>query len=70
MTRRTISIDEKIEKAKESVERSKAKYDAAVDELKNLMAKRDELKKEELITAIMNSSKSYDEILKFLKKDM
>lgn len=70
MTRRIISIDEKIEKAKESVERSKAKYDAAVDDLENLMAKRDELKKEELITAIMNSSKSYDEILKFLKNDM
>ena len=33
MTRRIISIDEKIEKAKESVERSKAKYDAAVDDL-------------------------------------
>ena len=70
MARRTISIDEKIEKAKESVERSKAKYDAAVDELENLMSKRDELKKEELIAAIMSSSKSYDEILKFLKNDI
>lgn len=70
MARRTISIDEKTEKVKESVERSKARYDAAVDELENLTAKRDELKKEELIAAIMSSSKSYDEILKFLKNDI
>ncbi len=70
MARRSISIDEKIEKAKASVERSKAKYDDAVDELKNLMAKRDELKKEELIAAIMSSTKSYEEILKFLKTDI
>lgn len=70
MARRTISIDEKIERAKESVERSKAKYDAAVNELEVLMTKKDELKKEELITAIMNSSKSYDEILKFLRNDI
>ena len=71
MTRITIFVDEKIEKAKESVERSKAKYDdAAADELENLMAKRDEMKKEELITVIMSSSKSYDKILKFLNNDM
>lgn len=71
MARRTIiSIDEKIEKAKASVERLKAKYDAAVDELNNLMAKRDELKKEELITAIISSNKSYDEILNFIKNDI
>jgi len=46
------------------------KYAAAVNELESLMAKRDELKKEELIAAIMNSSKSYDEILKFIKNDI
>lgn len=70
MARRTISIDEKIERAKELVGRAKVKYDAAVNELESLMAKRDELKKEELIVAIMNSSKSYDEILKFIKNDI
>ena len=69
MARSTIPIDEKIERAKESVERLKAKYDAAVNELEGLMTKRDELKKEELIDAIMSSSKSYDDILKFLKNE-
>ena len=33
------------------------------------MAKRDEMKKEELIAAIMNNSKSF-EIMKFLRKDI
>ena len=70
MARRSISIDEKIEKAKESVEHTKAKYDIAVGELEKLMVKREEMKKEELIAAIMNSSKSYDEILKFLENDL
>ena len=58
------------ERAKELVERSKVKYDAAVNEPESLMTKRDELKKEELVTAIMNSGKSYDEILKFIKDDI
>jgi len=58
--KRTISIDDKIEKAKKSAKCLKAKYDAAVDELE----------KEEIMAAIMDSGKSYDEILKFLKNDI
>ena len=67
MARRRISMDEKVEKAKESVDRAKAKYDAAVEELEKLMVKKEEMKKDELMSAIMNSSKSYDEVMKFLK---
>lgn len=67
MARRSISMDEKVEKAKESVDRTKAKYDAAVEELEKLMVKKEEMKKDELMSAIMNSSKSYDEVMKFLK---
>lgn len=66
MARRTISIDEKIKKAKESVQQSKAKYDSAINELEKLMTKKDEMKKEELIAAMMKSHKSFDEIIKFL----
>ncbi len=69
MARRTILIEEKIEKANESVARSKEKYDSAVDEVEKLMAKRDAMKKEELIAAVVNSSKSYAEIIEFLKSD-
>ena len=66
MARRRISIDEKIEKAKEAVSLAKVKYDAALDELEKLMEKKDEMKKKELLTAITNSSKSYEEILAFV----
>ena len=37
--------------------------------LKDLMDKRDALRRDELITAIMKSSKPYDEILQFIKED-
>ena len=38
-TRRTISLDEKIEKAQAAVFRAKDKYDAAVEELNELLKK-------------------------------
>jgi len=65
--RQASSIDDKIVKAQENVERSKAKYDVAVAELKQLLAKKDAMKKDELMNAIIRSKKSYDEILEFLK---
>lgn len=69
MARRSISIDEKIERAKEVVSRAKGKYDAALDELEKLMVKKEEMKKEELMIAFMNSNRSYDEVMKFLKNE-
>ena len=63
-----ISIDEKIAKAQDAVERAKNKYDSAVAELKKLMEKKEEIKRAELIEAVTKSNKSYDEILAFLKK--
>ncbi len=65
--RKSMSIDQKIARAEENVSKSKAKYDEAVAELKQLLEKKDELKKEELLTALANSGKSYDEIMEFLK---
>ncbi|NLD10345.1 MAG: ErpK protein, partial [Clostridiales bacterium] len=49
MARRKISIDEKIESAKETVSRTKKKYDAAVDELEKLMKKKEEMQNSELL---------------------
>jgi predicted component of type VI protein secretion system len=66
-TRTQISIDVKIEKAQEKVVCEKAKYDAAVAELKRLMEKRDAMRKDALMSAITGSDKSYEEILSFLK---
>ncbi len=63
------SLEQKIEKAQADVVKAKQKYDATIAALKDLMDKRDALRRDELITAIMKSSKPYDEILQFIKED-
>lgn len=68
-TRRTISLDEKIEKAQQTVSQTKAKYDAAIEELNKLQKKKEDLQNHELLKAIESSSRSYDEIVKFLDGD-
>ena len=62
-----ITIDEEIIKQEEQVTKSKAKYDADVKKLKDLYAKKDEMKKKELLAAVEKSSKTYEEILRFLQ---
>jgi Skp family chaperone for outer membrane proteins len=69
MTRRKmtmISIDVKIEKARLNFEKATARYDAAAKDLQDLMAKKEAIRKDELIKAISKSSRSYDEIMAFL----
>ena len=60
---------QKIERQKEVVSRAKDKYDNALDELERLMQKREELRRKELMDAVINSDRTYDEIMKFLKTD-
>ena len=60
-TRRTIPLDEKIEKAQELVFQIKDKYDAAVEELNKLIKKKQELQRQELFKAIEASPRSYRE---------
>ena len=47
--RKTITLDEKIEKAQDAVEKTKARYDAAVQELRALLEKKDAQRKQELL---------------------
>lgn len=67
-TRRKITIEEKIEKAQEKVVAAKDRYDAAVAEFKELIAKRDAIRKDELMEAFIKSGKTYDEVLAFLQE--
>lgn len=69
-TRKVTSIKEKILKQEEAVAKSKEKYDAEVKKLKDLYAKQDEMKKKELFAAVEKSSKSYEEIMVFLQKEV
>lgn len=68
---RTVGIEtleQKIEKAQSDVVKTKKRYDLAVSTLKDLMDKRDALKRDELINAIMKSEKSYEQILQFIQE--
>ena len=49
MARRTITIDEKIDKAQAEVIKAKEKYEAAINELKELQEKKKEIQSKELM---------------------
>ena len=60
-------LDTKIELQKEALEKAKAKYEAEKETLAELIKMRNELHKEELMNAVINSDKSYEEILAFVQ---
>ncbi len=66
MARKTISLDEKIEKADAAVLAAKARYDKALDELERLVTKKKQLEDKRVLEAYHESDKSADEIIAFL----
>ena len=69
MARRTITIDEKIEKAEAAVAEAKKKYDAALDELEKLVTRKKQLDEKRILDAYHASSKTADEIVAFLNAE-
>ena len=69
MARRKFSIDDKIELQKLAVSKAKDRYEAELEELNQLMKKRDELRNKELLQAIEQSKRSFEEIMDFLGTD-
>ena len=61
------AVELKIEKAQEQVSKTKKAYDTAIANLSELLDKRDNLRREELVKAIMKSNKTYEEVMAFLK---
>ena len=59
------ALEIRIEKAQEKVSRTKKRYDA-IAVLSDLLDKRDALKRDELVKAIMKSDKTYKEVIDFL----
>ena len=59
------ALDAKIEKAQAQVSKTKKQYDAAVA-VSDLLDKRDALRRDELVKAIMKSDRTYEEVLAFL----
>lgn len=70
--KRIIGIDavnQQIEAAEAEVIKAKKKYDEATDKLKSLLNKKKALQTEELMNAVMKSSRSYEEILRYIRSD-
>ena len=53
----TDKLDAKIEQQKEALEKAKARYEAEKEALAELVKMRNELRKEELMNAVINSMK-------------
>ena len=66
----TDKLDAKIEQQKEALEKAKARYEAEKDALAELVKMRNELRKEELMNEVINSDKSYEEILAFVRGEV
>ena len=66
--RKTISIDDKILAAQEEVLKTKERYDTSVTKLKEMIAKRDEAKRKELMKAIEDSEITIDEVIAYVQK--
>ena len=69
MARRKLSIDDKIEQQKLAVSKAKDRYEAELEELNQLMKKRDELRNKELLQAIEQSKRSFEENMDFFSTD-
>lgn len=69
MVRRKLSIDDKIEQQKLVVSKAKDRYEAELEQLNQLMKRRDELRNKELLHVIEQSKRSFEEIIDFLNTD-
>ena len=61
------ALNEKIAKAQALVSKRKKLYDDAVALLSDLLDKRDALRRDELVKAILKSGRTYEEVLEFLR---
>jgi dsDNA-specific endonuclease/ATPase MutS2 len=69
MARTRRSLDERIEEQEQVVSKARERYESEVNKLEQLMNKRDELQKKELMKAIEDSDRSFEEIMQFLQSD-
>lgn len=60
-------IEQDVTEAEEAVKKSKAKYEADLKLLKEKLEKRDAMRKEQLMKEIAKSSRTYEEILQFIR---
>lgn len=63
------ALEQQLEKAQDKVIKTKAAYENAVDALQILLDKRDAQRKDILWKVIVDSNKSYEEIIRFISDE-
>ena len=63
----TGTLDAKIEQQKAVMEKAKLRYEAEKEALADLIKLRNEMRKDELMAAVIKSEHSYEEIMAFIK---
>ena len=63
----TTSLDDKIEQQKKVMEKAKVKYEKEKETMAQLVKLRNEMRKEELMDAVIKSKRSYSEIMAYIK---
>ena len=67
---RTISkdtLEQKISKLETAISKNRQQYDQLTKELKELLDKQKAMQSEELMKAVADSSRSYEDILRYIK---
>jgi flagellar biosynthesis chaperone FliJ len=63
------ALEEKISKAQDKLAITKKAYDEAAQELRNLLDKRDAIRKDELYNKLVGSRWTYEQVIKLLSSD-
>lgn len=63
------SLEQKIVKVQAAISKNREQYDRLTAELEELHKKQKAIRNEELLKAIECSSRSYEEIMRFIKSD-
>ena len=63
------ALEEKISKAQDKLVATKKAYDTAAQELRDLLEKRDAIRRDELYNKLVNSKWSYEQVIKLISSD-
>lgn len=63
----TQTLDLRIEQQREALEKARARYESEKEAMADLVRLRNEMRKEELMDAVIRSEHSYAEIMAFIK---
>ena len=66
-TGKATEVDDQIRKKQEKLYSLKDQYDAVADEIQELLKKKEEMQKAEILAAYEKSGRTFEEVIEFLK---